>query len=267
MTDVHDADALRETAARLHGAHRTGKPVGSPSREGAVTTLADAYRVQAEVLRLHTAPGRRITGLKAGLTSVTARRAVEGATEPVLGRLTDGMFRTGRLLLDSGELIRPRAEPALLFVLGAPLEGPRVSAVDALRAVEFVLPALEITDSRVEDGPATVLDLAADNAGCHAVVLGTEPVRPADTDLRLTGHVLYRDGAIVATGATGMALGSPVAALAWAANARENEGEFPLTAGSSVLVSGFATPTDLLPGSTVTASLAGLGTATVTRSR
>lgn len=266
MTEVPVADALREAAARLHSAHRTGKPVASPSRDGAVSTLADAYRVQAEVVRRRTSDGERIRGLKVGLTSAAARRAVEGATQPVLGRLTSGMFRTGHLPLESDELIRPQAEPALLFVLGTPLDGPRANAVDALRAVEFVLPALEITDSRVEDGPATFLDLAADNAGCHGVVLGTEPVRPADADLRLAGHVLYRDGAVVATGATGMALGSPVAALAWAANAWQDT-EFPLTAGSSVLVSGFAAPTDLLPGSTVTTSLAGLGTVTATRSR
>lgn len=264
MTAHQDADTTHGTAARLYSAHRTGEPTASPGREGTVTTLADAYRVQAEVVRLHTTGGERIRGLKVGLASSTARRALEGATEPVLGRLTSGMLRTTQLLPAADELIRPRAEPALLFVLGAPLEGPGANAADALRAVEFVLPALEITDSRVEDGPATVLDLAADNAGGHSVVLGTEPVKPAGTDLRLAGYVLHRDGAVVATGATGMALGSPLAALAWAANARGDDG-FPLTAGSSVLVSGFATPTELPPGSTVTASLAGLGTATVTR--
>ncbi|QCW77559.1 2-keto-4-pentenoate hydratase [Streptomyces sp. S6] len=264
MTAHQDADATRETAARLHSAHRTGKPTASPGREGTVTTLADAYRVQAEVVRLHTAEGERIRGLKVGLTSSTARSALEGATEPVLGRLTSGMFRTTQLLPATDELIRPRAEPALLFVLGAPLAGP--GGERGGRAAGGGVRAARAGDhrSRVEDGPATVLDLAADNAGCRSVVLGTEPVQPADTDLRLAGYVLYRDGAVVATGATGMALGSPLAALAWAANAREDDG-FPLTAGSSVLVSGFATPTELLPGSTVTASLSGLGTAMVTR--
>ncbi|MEU6487800.1 2-keto-4-pentenoate hydratase [Streptomyces sp. NPDC046887] len=266
MTPAPDADAPRETAARLHHARRTGKPIPSPSRDGAVATLADAYRVQDEVLRLGTAEGARVRGVKVGLTSVPARRALEGAAEPVLGRLTEEMFHPGHLPLPSGESIRPRVEPAVLLVLGAPLSGPGVTSVDALRAVEFVLPALEVTDSRIEDGPATALDLAADNAGCHRVALGTAPVRPDGVDLRLAGYVLYRDGEVAATGATGMALGSPLEALVWAANARTGE-QPPLTAGSSVLVSGFGTAVDLLPGSTVTVSLAGLGAATVTRSR
>jgi 2-keto-4-pentenoate hydratase len=256
-------DALRETAARLHGAQHAGKPVPSPTRDGTLTTLAEAYAVQGELLRRRVARDERVCGLKVGLTSVPARRALD-ATQPVIGHLTAGMFRPAHRPLDDPELIRPQAEAALAFVLGGALRGPSVTTVDAARAVESVLPALEITDSRIEDGPASPLDLAADNAGCHAVVLGTTPVPPAGTDLRLAGCVVHRDGEIAATAAAGIALGSPLEALVWAANTWERT-EFTLTAGSVVLVSGLTDPVPLTPGTTVTASIAGLGTATVTR--
>lgn len=259
------ADALRETAARLHGAHRAGKPVPSPTRDGTVTTLTEAYAIQGELLRQRVARDERVCGLKVGLTTVASRRALH-TTTPVVGHLTADMFRPAHQPLDDPELIRPQAETALAFVLRAPLRGPGVTTVDAVRAVEYVLPALEITDSRIEDGPVSASDLAADNAGCHAVILGTTPVTPTGTDLRLAGCVLHRDGEVAATSAAGIALGSPVEALVWAANTWERT-EFTLAAGSVVLISGLTTPVPLTPGTTVTASIAGVGTTAVTRAR
>lgn len=257
------ADALRETAARLHGAHRTGKPVPSPTREGTVTTLTEAYTVQGELLRRRIARGERVCGLKVGLTTAASRRALD-TTEPVVGHLTADMFRPAHAPLTDPALIDPQAETALAFVLRAPLHGPGVTTVDALRAVEYVLPALEITDSRIEEGPASAPDLAADNAGCHAVILGTTPVTPTDTDLRLAGCVVHRDGEVAATSAAGIALGSPLEALVWAANTWERT-EFTPTAGTVVLISGLTTPVPLAPGSTVTVSIAGVGRTRVTR--
>ncbi|MFC5215377.1 2-keto-4-pentenoate hydratase [Streptomyces coerulescens] len=259
------AEALRGTATRLHEAHRTGKPVPSPTRDGTVTTLADAYRVQTELLQLRIAQGESVRGLRVALTSVAARRALDAA-EPVLGHLTARMFLSGHRPLDAPGLIRPQIGAALAFVLGAPLSGPGVTTADAVRAVECVLPALDIADSRIEDGPASAPDLVADNAGGHTVILGTTPAAPSGTDLRLAGVVLHRDGEVAATGAGGMALGSPLEALVWAANTWQHT-EFTLTAGSVVLVCGLTPPVPLDPGSTVTASLAGLGTVTAVRTR
>ncbi|MFF8787749.1 2-keto-4-pentenoate hydratase [Streptomyces sp. NPDC015125] len=258
------SDALQDIAANLYHAHRTGKPVPSAVRDGSLSSRSDAYEIQWTQLRQRVSDNDPLRGFKAGLVSVTAQRNMD-TSEPVLGHLTDSMFPPSHIPL-GGKFIRPLIEPALAFVLGEPLRGPGVTVADAVRAVDCVLPALEITDSGFEDGPASVLDLVADNAGCRGVVLGGTPAALSDVDLRLSGCVLYRNGEVAATGAGGMALGSPVNALVWVANAVRQEG-FALTAGSVVLVPCLTPAVALEPGDTVTASIAEVGAVTTVRAR
>lgn len=259
------SDALQDIAADLNSAHRNGKAVPSAVRGGSLSSRSDAYEIQWTQLRQRISDNDPLRGFKAGLVSVPAQRSMD-TSEPVLGHLTGSMFLPGHEPLDGGKFIRPRIEPALAFVLGEPLRGPGVTVADAVRAVDCVLPALEITDSRFEDGPASVLDLVADNAGCRGVVLGSTPAALPDVDLRLSGCVLHRNGEVAATGAGGMALGSPVNALVWVANAVRQE-DFALAAGQVVLVPCLTPAVALEPGDTVTASMAGVGTVTAVRAR
>ncbi|MCZ1011011.1 2-keto-4-pentenoate hydratase [Streptomyces lydicus] len=247
------SDALQDIAADLYGAHRSGKAVTSAVRNGSLSSRTDAYEIQWAQLRQRVLDHDPLRGFTAGLVSVPAQRNMD-TSEPVLGHLTGSMFPPGHEPLDGGKFLCPRIEPALAFVLGEPLRGPGVTVADALRAVDRVLPALEITDSGYEDGPASVLDLIADNAGCRSVVLGT-PAALSDVDLRLSGCVLHRNGEVAATGAGGMALGSPVNALVWVANAVCRE-DFALAAGHVVLVPCLAPAVAFEPGDTVTASMA-----------
>ncbi|MFE3887055.1 2-keto-4-pentenoate hydratase [Streptomyces lydicus] len=259
------SDALQDIAADLYGAHRSGKAVPSAVRNGSLSSRSDAYEIQWAQLRQRVLDHDSLRGFTAGLVSVPAQRNMD-TSEPVLGHLTASMFPPGHEPLDGGKFRCPRIEPALAFVLGEPLRGPGVTVADALRAVDRVLPALEITDSGYEDGPASVLDLIADNAGCRSVVLGGTPAALSDVDLRLSGCVLHRNGEVAATGAGGMALGSPVNALVWVANAVRRE-DFALAAGHVVLVPCLTPAVAFEPGDTVTASMAGVGTVTAVRAR
>lgn len=255
-----NSEVLHDAARGLLDACRTGRPVRSVTPDDAGLTLAHAYEIQREQARQRVAAGDRVRGFKVGLTSAAAQRDM-GIREPVLGRLTGGMFHPAHQPVDAGPLHQPRIEPALAFVLGEELRGPGCTVADAVRAVSFVLPALEITDSRVGTWADSAVAAVADNACCGGVVLGGTPADLRAVDLRLAGCVLYRNGEIAGTGAGGMVLGSPLNAVVWAANALAAEG-LPLEAGQLVLASSITEAVRARPGDTVSVTVAGVGAVT-----
>jgi 2-keto-4-pentenoate hydratase len=129
--------------------------------------------------------------------------------------------------------------------------------------VDFVLPALEIIDSRIADWKITLADTIADNASSGAAVLGTRPVRLDGLDLALTGCLLHVDGELTATGAGGAVLGSPVNALVWLANTLGEKG-IALEAGHVVLPGALTAAVPVCAGTAVTARFARLGPVSVT---
>ena len=154
--------------------------------------------------------------------------------------------------------IQPRIEPETAFVLGRPLTGPGVTIADAVRAVEFVLPALEIVDSRIRDWKIGIFDTIADNASSGGVVLGSRPVLLRDVDLRLTGCTLHINGELVATGAGGAVLGSPLNSLVWLANTVGPLG-VTLEPGHVVLPGSMTKAFPISPGDSIVANMSGLG--------
>ncbi|WP_370949512.1 2-keto-4-pentenoate hydratase [Amycolatopsis sp. cg5] len=172
------------------------------------------------------AAGYRLVG-----GSTEARRRL-GLAEPTFGTLSADAFHVEGLPIPSAGT----AEAGIAFVLGSRLTGPGATVASALRAVEFVLPVLEI-------------------AG--AVVLGATPARMSTVDLRLAGCVLYKRGSVAATGAGGVVFGSPLNALVWLANTVG-----VLEPGQVVLSGALTPPVEVAPGDSVLASVAGLGSVT-----
>jgi 2-keto-4-pentenoate hydratase len=183
-----------------------------------------------------------------------------GVEQSDFGHLTDAMFLTDTEPIELSRYLQPRIEPEIAFVLGRDLAGP-ASAADAAAAVEFVLPALELIDSRIRDWKITLPDTVADNASSGGVVLGNNPTRLAGLDLALTGCLLARDGRVVDTGAGGAVLGNPLNALVWLANTIAAHG-VTLRAGDVVLPGSITASMPVVAGQTVTASFAGLGSVT-----
>jgi 2-keto-4-pentenoate hydratase len=164
---------------------------------------------------------------------------------------------------DYGKFLQPKAEPEIAFVLGRPLRGPGVTVASALAAVDFVLPALEIIDSRVADWKITLADTIADNASSGAVVLGARPVKPDALDLSLVGCLLHRNGRLAGTGAGGAVLGSPVNALVWLANTLGRR-DVTLEAGHVILPGSVCAAIPFGPGDTVSAVFDRLGSVSIT---
>jgi 2-keto-4-pentenoate hydratase len=225
-------------------------------------TLDDAYAIQLAQVKVWCGEGAVVKGHKVGLTSAAMQRQL-GVDQPDYGHLTDGMFHVDSVPINAGGFLQPRIEPEIAFVLGRPLAGPGVTAAEAVAAVEFVLPALEIIDSRIRDWRITLRDTVADNASSGGVVLGTRPTALHAIDLRLTGCLLHRDGELVQTGAAGAVLGSPLNALVWLANVLGAQG-VQLEAGHVVLPGSVTAAVPVVAGDVVTATFAGLGSVTAT---
>jgi 2-oxo-3-hexenedioate decarboxylase len=241
-----------EIAAVLASARADRTPVGSFSAEIPEFELADAYAVQRQ-LRGDAGP---LAGWKLGVTS-RAKQAQVGVNEPVRG------FLAARDALDLGEPlpvaehIQPRAEPEIVFVMGADLAGPSVTASAVLAATAGVAVGIEILDSRYRDYKFTMADVVADNASAGRFVVGAA-VPAVGLDLRLTGVLLEVNGEGVATAAGAAALGHPAAAVAWLVRslAEENQG---LHAGDIVLSGGLTAAVPVHAGDVVTATADRLG--------
>jgi 2-keto-4-pentenoate hydratase len=254
------ADECDRMAGDLLAAYRTGDPVAPLTDGSPELTIADGYAIQQAQVARWQAEGRVTKGRKVGLTSVAIQRQM-GVMQPDFGVLHDQMFYSESEVVPVSAFLQPRIEPETALVLGRRLAGPGVTVAEALAAVDFVLPALEIIDSRIVDWRITIVDTIADNASSGGVVLGTHPIRPATADLRLLGCNLFGNGELVATGASGAALGSSVVSLAWLANTLGDHGDC-LEAGDVVLPGSVTAAQPVQRGDVWTAQFAELGTVT-----
>ncbi|MGW3284296.1 2-keto-4-pentenoate hydratase [Streptomyces sp. NPDC001002] len=253
------SDEVTKWAVRLDEAANARTPV-SPLTSDGLDDLETAYSVQTELVRQRTSRGERVIGGKLGLTSKAKQRAM-GVDKPLYGQITAGMARQSGTRLALGELIHPRVEPEIAFVLGEALEGPGVTVADVLAATRYVCPALDVIDSRYEGFSFTHLDAIADNASSAFFALGDD-FTATQMDLTLAGCVLEVDGQVVESAAGAAVMGHPAAAVAFMANQAALRG-LRLEAGWVVLSGGLTAPVPLKAGSTVTATINGLGSVTL----
>jgi 2-keto-4-pentenoate hydratase len=258
-----DADSVEKASAALLDAYATRTPVPPLTATYGEISVDDAYAIQLAQTTAWTKDGAVIKGHKVGLTSAAMQRQM-GVDTPDFGVLLDRMFLPEGITADIGRFLQPRAEPEMAFVLGRPLAGPGVTVAEAVAAIDFVLPALEIIDSRIADWKITLPDTIADNASSGGLVLGSRPVHPQSLDLSLTGCLLHRNGRLVDTGAGGAVLGgSPVNALVWLANILGERG-VSLEAGHVILPGSVTAAIPISPGDTISATFDRIGTVAIT---
>lgn len=203
-------------------------------------TIEDSYAIQALWRDQNLAAGRTLVGRKIGLTSRAMQQAT-GITEPDYGVMFDDtVYESGADILVE-DFSNVRVEVELAFALKAPLEGPDVTLDDALAAIEYAVPALEILDSHIELEGRTIVDTIADNAAYGAMVLGTTHKRPDEIDLRWVPGLLYRNGEIEETGVAAGVLDHPATGVAWLANKLHQHGA-RLEAGEIILAGSFTRP-------------------------
>ncbi|OJY52990.1 fumarylacetoacetate hydrolase family protein [Pseudonocardia sp. 73-21] len=243
----------QQLAARLSKAVADRTAIDQLSDDAPDLDLAGGYAVQ-RVLREEAGP---LVGWKLGVTS-RAKQAQVGVSAPVFGFLAGANALDLGEPLDTSQLIQPRCEPEIVFVLGRDLAGPHVTAADVISASSGVAVGIEVLDSRFRDYRFTMADVVADNTSAGRFVVGT-PVPPASIDLRLVGVVLEKNGEVVATASGAASLGHPAAAVAWMVRAMAAHGE-GLKAGEVVLSGGLTAAVPVAPGDVVVASIDRLGT-------
>jgi len=145
------SEADRKKAAQLLlTAERDRKPMVQLSSTWPSITFEDAYAIQNEVQQQKMAEGRKLIGHKVGLTSKAMQQSSQ-INEPDYGHLLDDMMIADGAKVPHANYCAPRVEVELAFILGTPLQGPGVGLTDVLRATEYVVPALEIVDARVQN--------------------------------------------------------------------------------------------------------------------
>jgi 2-oxopent-4-enoate/cis-2-oxohex-4-enoate hydratase len=225
-------------------------------------TVADAYGIQGRLVERRIAAGEEIVGKKIGLTSAAVQQML-GVFEPDFGQLLSGMVYENGATIPLDSLIAPKFEGEIAFALKHDLVGPGVTAIDVLRATEYVVPCFEIVDSRIANWDIKIWDTVADNASCGVYVLGTEPRDPREVDLALVGMMIEADGELATTGAGAAVQGSPLHSVAWLANTLGRLG-MPFRAGETILSGSLAAMFPITGPTTLTATFGGLGSCTVT---
>jgi 2-keto-4-pentenoate hydratase len=249
----------RAAAARqLLDAYGTGKPIPPLTSTYDDMTVEDAYAVQLLQIEERLAEGRLVKGHKVGLTSAAMQRLL-GVDEPDYGHLLDDFFHLEHVPIPLDRFLQPRIEPEVAFVLAKPLRGPGVTVHEAIAAVDFVLPALEIVDSRIAGWDITFVDTVADNASSGLYVLGDSAGPLGDRDLTAVEMTMTRaDGSVASSGSGAACLGDPVNALVWLARTAAELGE-PLRAGDVVLSGALGPMVPVAAGDAFAAELSGLG--------
>lgn len=203
-------------------------------------TIEDSYAIQAVWRDSMVASGRRLVGRKIGLTSKAMQQAT-GIDEPDYGVMFDDTVHNTGAVIDFDQFSNVRIEVELAFVLAEPLAGPTCTLFDVLSATQYVTPALEVLNSHIELEGRTIVDTISDNAAYGAMVLGGNPMRPDQIDLRWVSAMLYRNEAIEETGVAAAVLNHPATGVAWLANKLHQHGA-RLEAGEIILAGSFTRP-------------------------
>ena len=246
---------------RLREAERSARPIAPVRDEIGAADVQAAYAVQEASTEAGLRAGRRLVGRKIGLTAKSVQRQL-GVDQPDYGMLFADMEIADGDEVPAGLLIAPRVEAEMAFVMGRDLTHATPTMADVVRAVDAVMPAIEIVDSRIAGWDIGIADTIADNASSGRFVLGS-PMRPlAGLDLRLAGMVMEHAGEPVTTGAGAACLGHPLIAVQWLARKMADLGR-PLLAGDVVLSGALGPMLPVRPGGYYEARINGVGSVRV----
>lgn len=251
------SDAQEYAATQLRNAALSGSPC-TPLRTGLPENdVAAAYAVQEINTCLWLAQGRRLVGRKIGLTSRSVQIQM-GIDQPDYGMLFADTALLDGEPISAGRLIQPKVEAEIAFVMAHSLTMADPTLMDVLAAIAYVLPALEIVDSRIARWDIGIVDTIADNASSGLFVLGNRPVQVSEIDLELCGMVLEKNGEGVSFGAGAACLGHPMNSLVWLARKMAAVGR-SLEAGDVVLSGALGPMVAALPGDRFEMRISGLG--------
>ena len=252
-----EASQIEDAALRLRDAAAMASPIAPIRDLISAGGVAAAYAVQETNTRYFLDNGRRLVGRKTGLTSKSVQMQL-GVDQPDYGMLFADMdIPEGQPILRN-QVLQPKVEAEIAVIIGRDLEHPDLTTAELLRAVEYVVPAIEVVGSRIAGWDIKIWDTIADNASSGVFVLGAVPRKLDGLDLRQCGMVMERKGEPIAVGAGIACLGSPISAALWLAQVMAREGR-PLLAGDVILTGALGPMAQVNAGDVVEARINGLG--------
>ena len=262
---------VTSAAADLYNAEVTGCQIGLLSLQYPELDMDDAYRIQSALIELKKAAGRSVIGWKIGLTSKAMQQALS-IDIPDSGVLFDDMRFENGATVSKGHYIEPRVESEIAFVMKAPLSGEHVTREDVLAATDYVVPCIEILDTRIRRvDPDTgkvriVFDTISDNAANAGIVLGDKHHDLGQLDLRWVGAIVSRDGDVEETGLGAGVLNDPIESVVWLAR-RLAQYDQCIEAGHIVISGSFIRPLECPPGSHIQADFGSFGSVAISFAR
>jgi len=252
-----DLATINSLAAHLEKAQQEVRAVVKITDQHPALSFDDAYAIQYAIRQIKLAQGSRLAGLKMGLTS-HAKMKQMGVSTPIYGFLTDDTACAEGGEIDTSKLIHPKVEAEIAFVTKAPLKGPGCHIGAVLAATDFVIPAVEIIDSRYENFRFDLPSVIADNTSAARYVLGGRAREVGELDLRTLGVVMEKNGQIVALGSGAAVLGHPASSVAMLANMLAERGE-EIPAGTLILTGGITEAIAVAAGDNITVRTQHLG--------
>lgn len=255
--DKMTPDKIKQYGDELYQAFVDETTVAPLTDREADITIEDAYQIQEQMVKRRIEAGETIVGKKIGVTSKAVQNLI-GVDQPDFGQLTSGMCFYEGEDISLANLIQPKAEAEVAFVLKKDLVGPGITAKDVIAATDYIVPCFELVDSRITDWKIKIEDTVADNASCGVFVLGKTKMKLTDIDLNLAGMLLERDGELVETSVGAAVQGGPVNAVVWLANTLGKLG-LPFRAGEVILSGSQSSLVPAIAGESLRCTVGGLG--------
>ena len=253
-----DAVKIDEAARVLRQALETNKPAAPIRDLISKGGIEAAYAVQEVNTNYWLKSGRRLVGRKTGLTSKAVQKQL-GVDQPDYGMLFADMNVPEGQPIAVTDVLQPKAEAEIAFVIGKDLDFEDITSVELISAIEYALPAIEVVGSRIANWDIKIWDTIADNASSGVFVLGTEPRKLDNIDLLHCGMVMELRGEPISVGAGIACLGNPVSAALWLAQTMARVG-WPLREGDVILSGALGPMASVQAGDVVEARINSVGT-------
>ncbi|MEM1550734.1 MAG: 2-keto-4-pentenoate hydratase [Candidatus Bathyarchaeia archaeon] len=258
---VLDERTIDGLAEELLEAENKRKPIDPITDRYPSISIEESYKIQLRVVHLKSQDGQVVVGKKIGLTSKGMQQLL-GVNEPDYGHILDKMVLYDGENISLSQLIQPKVEAEIAFILKKDLRGPGVTVASVLDATEGVMPAIEVIDSRIKNWRIKIQDTIADNASSARVVLGERMLPPQKINLKYVGMVFEKNGEIAATAAGAAVLGNPAQSVAWLAN-KLSEFGITLKSGEIILSGSLIAAVEVTPKDVIKATFDRLGSVTV----
>lgn len=256
-----DNIAIENAADILYAAYKNKAQVKAVRELIGAKSIKAAYQVQQINVERELNEGEEVIGKKIGLTSFAVQEQL-GVDQPDYGVLYASTKLENGGTVSFEDLIQPKAEAEIAFVVGKDLEG-EMTLKNLVDAIDYAVASIEIVGSRVENWDITIADTIADNASASHFVLGDKKVELKDLDLVNCKMKMTKNDDLASEGIGKACMGNPLNAALWLAKVMAENGT-PIKKGE-ILLSGALGPMVIIEqGDTFNAEIEGLGSVSVT---